>query len=1112
MSVDIQKIKLCLKGYEFSDFSYLFREVLGWDQRPEATRPITYRGQRYEFRLVAEKSGFKIYVHICASRIPSMPVLKQLDDLLGDYAAAHLTIFVDAQHENQLWLWIKRQGSQATTYPTFLNKLQSGELLAQKVRSLYIDLQDELQNGINLIDVIDRVTQGFDVERVTRAFYDGSEDQEGFKDQHKKFLNHILNISDEADRKWYASIMLNRLMFVYFIQRKGLLDFTDPNSFNGKDRYLQEHLEAIPQKPDSRFAFYREFLLPLFQGLNQRDYPRELRQIIGNVPYLNGGIFDEHPLEKKYSDIQINNEAFGDLFTFFTRFTWHLDDRPSRNDKEINPDVLGYIFEKYINQKEMGAYYTKEDITGYIGRNTIIPYIFEKVAQQHAAAFDAGGPLWSLLQQDPEVYIYETLAHGVLTELPEHIAAGINDVTQRKDWNQPADEQWALATETWREVVARRQHYDDVCQLMEEGQISTINDLITYNLDIMKFAANVITKCTDASLLHSFYDALTHVTILDPTCGSGAFLFAALNILRPLYQECLTRMDQLVKQHESHKLKLATNHFDFFQAVLRRFGKHQRQQYFILKSIIVNNLYGVDVMEEAIEICRLRFFLNLVAQLETPKDLEPLPDIDFNVLAGNTLIGFTSLDEVRQVTQKLFPAANTEATLARIEQKAQEVERAEQNFRDIQIETGISAGASAKQALQAILDDLRADLNPYFATEYSIGDGTRTDKNILSEEYKAWLKNYQPFHWWIEFHKIMHDGGFDVVIGNPPWKEYSVVRKKYTVQNLITEKSGNLYGICIERALKLRSPLGLLSFIVQLPLVNSSRMVSVRNLLKDRSSSIFTITFDDRPSKLFEGLQHCRSTIFISRAKGNDANTPVIATTKYQRWYADAREKIFALLEYAKIAEKHVYPDQFPKYASNLEVSVFGKVQAAQKYKAGLAFRQSHTEYFIFYQEATQYWIKATVGLPFYANNGEVGAPPHGRFLYFDSPEATYAIAALLNSNLFYIYFIAFGDCFHLSDRLVSGFPIADHILEDTQLITLSKNLMTNLKANAERKTIRTKDDKEISYDNYYGSKSKSIIDEIDRILARHYGFTSKELDFIISYDFKYRMGKGNGE
>jgi len=73
--------------------------------------------------------------------------------------------------------------------------------------------------------------------------------------------------------------------------------------------------------------------------------------------------------------------------------------------------------------------------------------------------------------------------------------------------------------------------------------------------------------------------------------------------------------------------------------------------------------------------------------------------------------------------------------------------------------------------------------------------------------------------------------------------------------------------------------------------------------------------------------------------------------------------------------------------------------------------------------------------------------------------------------------------------------------------VVLSKQLMAELKANAERKTIRTRDGAEIAYDEYYGGKSKPIIDEIDRILAHHYGFTDEELDFIINYDIKYRMG-----
>ena len=101
-------------------------------------------------------------------------------------------------------------------------------------------------------------------------------------------------------------------------------------------------------------------------------------QLLGQVPYLNGGLFERHQIETAYGQtIQIPDEAFERLFDFFDEYQWHLDERPLRADNEINPDVLGYIFEKYINQKQMGAYYTKEDITDYISKNTIIPFLFD---------------------------------------------------------------------------------------------------------------------------------------------------------------------------------------------------------------------------------------------------------------------------------------------------------------------------------------------------------------------------------------------------------------------------------------------------------------------------------------------------------------------------------------------------------------------------------------------------------------------------------------------------------------------------------------------------------------------------------------------------------------
>ena len=106
---------------------------------------------------------------------------------------------------------------------------------------------------------------------------------------------------------------------------------------------------------------------------------------------------------------------------------------------------------------------------------------------------------------------------------------------------------------------------------------------------------------------------------------------------------------------------------------------------------------------------------------------------------------------------------------------------------------------------------------------------------------------------------------------------------------------------------------------------------------------------------------------------------------------------------------------------------------------------------FVCYQEATQYWVKATVGLPYYAKNGEVAAPAHGRYIYFADHGAAHAVCAVLNSSLFYAYFIVYGDCFHLADSLVTQFPPIEAVLTDGKLVQLNKTLMKDLRSNAVR-------------------------------------------------------------
>src|SRR6266436_1706265 len=795
MTSDKQRIQSYLKAF---DFKTLFAEELGWDYLREPSLAIPLDGQTYTLRPLVEKRGVKVY--ICdpnaQGKIPADHLLRSIEREVTKHAYEHILIYVDAAREHQVWQWVKREtGKPLAPRYNRLHKGQSGELLAQKLQALSFSIDEEEQ--LHTAMVAGRVRQTFDVERVTRKFYDR------FKIEHAAFLKLIQGITAQADREWYASLMLNRLMFVYFIQRQGFLDTKKPGALDGDPNYLSNRLNMMQEQhgQDTFHSFYRYFLLRLFHdGLSKPQHSPELEKLLGKVPYLNGGLFDVHVLERDNPAIQIPDEAFAKLFAFFDDFDWHLDDRPLRNDREINPDVLGYIFEKYINQKQMGAYYTKEDITEYISKNTIIPFIFEEAEQKCLIAFNADGPVWSLLRDNPDRYIYDAVKKGCELPLPPEIEVGVHDVARRGEWNKTAPDEYALPTEIWREVVARRNRYFEVKAKLAAGEITSINDLVTYNLDMRRFAEAAITWCEGTDLLRAFYDSIESVTVLDPTCGSGAFLFAALNILETLYEACLDRMQIMIDERDRLDAPIKPEQrqnrpgINRFREILKQVEQHPSRRYFIFKSIIVNNLYGVDIMEEATEICKLRLFLKLVSQVEKFDDIEPLPDIDFNIRAGNTLVGFASLEEVgKAISGDLRSAMTSMDALARIEQKAQEVERGFEDFRRLQVQFDLGRWdiAESKQQLREKLALLRTELDRYLAAEYGIDRNNITREEEFNKRFEQWQQSHQPFHWFVEFYGIMKNGGFDVIIGNPPYVEYEQVSRTYKLANYTTLSTGN---------------------------------------------------------------------------------------------------------------------------------------------------------------------------------------------------------------------------------------------------------------------------------------------------------------------------------
>ena len=188
---------------------------------------------------------------------------------------------------------------------------------------------------------------------------------------------------------------------------------------------------------------------------------------------------------------------------------------------------------------------------------------------------------------------------------------------------------------------------------------------------------------------------------------------------------------------------------------------------------------------------------------------------------------------------------------------------------------------------------------------------------------------------------------------------------------------------------------------------------------------------------------------------------------------------------------------------------MYAKVVANRLLLESLTRKES--KWILYYQEACRYWVKACEGLPFFKRNGVKMAPPHGRQVYFENEKSVAFATCLANTSLFYWFYNAFSDCEHINDGLIRGFHIPSN-WEDTDWIKLSRQLTKSIEENSTRKTISTSQGHTIEYNEIEALKSKLIIDEIDRVLAKHYGFTDEELDFIINYDIKYRMGRDSGE
>ncbi len=445
------------------------------------------------------------------------------------------------------------------------------------------------------------------------------------------------------DRRMFALICLSRILFLYFVQSKGWLD--------GRKDYLKHQLDTALAR---RRNFHRSILNPLFfETLNQPPSRRCKNSELGFIPYLNGGLFEPHPSERRIGSAVYPNELWREVFDgLFERFRFSI--READEVDAIAPDMLGRVFERLMNSDERhdsGTFYTPEAVVRQV--------------------------------------VTATIATALRHDLPERV--------------------------------------------------------------VTRLAAGGTINHTDAGAARA---ALEQIRILDPAVGSGAFLLEALNVL--------ARMRLLLEPDPEPNAGLR-----------------------LRKRILRENLMGIDLNPFAVRLAELRLWLSVVADDPTTEiDMVcPLPNLDGVVRQGDTLLDPLGAARSFSPATSFFSRGGTEsvrsARQALFEARGSSRDTSTRRLRRSELELAQRLLNTALQSTVHATNDLTAAENSRDLFGGLAGlstkqrDRLRILENIRAELDKSRRKLHEGqipfFSFEVHTPDVLSEGGFTVVVGNPPW-------------------------------------------------------------------------------------------------------------------------------------------------------------------------------------------------------------------------------------------------------------------------------------------------------------------------------------------------------
>jgi len=592
---------------------------------------------------------------------------------------------------------IKKEPSPAKRFSYLLGK---GEP-SYTAKSRFIPLLADEEKFVSLQDL----TDAFSVEKVTEEFFEAY--RFALYEKVMKEIKAPIRLTDQQ-KFAFSQKLLSRIMFIYFLQRKGWLKWKD---YVQDKRYIKNLWEKYKKYGQNKDTFYSVWLSSLFFGaFNKKseyinsNLPDEIKESFNNMPFLNGGLFYKDKEDEL--GIIVPDKVFEWLFEpdfsendkkkgFLEIFNFTIsEDLPIDKEVAVDPEMLGKVYESLVTEEERGSsgiFYTPRTEIDYMCRLSLIEYLHDRTRIDKEKIID--------LVFNP----HEIRNTGISKEEAEHIEK-----------------------------------------------------------------------------------ELSKVSIVDPAVGSGSFLVGMMNIL----VELRNSLNEIIKGEIENTFELK-------------------------KKIVQKNLYGVDVKGWAVQVAELRLWLSLIIDADEKElriyDSPLLPNLSFKVLQGDSLVqeiaGYQinlrqqfqvlpetvkeKIDNLKKMKSDFFAKRSAD-----LKEKEMIIEKEKEIFEELlksrirlleERKTYLEGKQSALKIkhLPASQLNLVAEEETFFTNNEGTLNGQKKElekieteiknvskeleelKNVLGKFKSENKKNF--FLWEVDFAEVFENGGFDIVIGNPPY-------------------------------------------------------------------------------------------------------------------------------------------------------------------------------------------------------------------------------------------------------------------------------------------------------------------------------------------------------